>query len=282
MPETIDYSVAEGVATITLSRPDRLNAFNTVMLGELLAAFDETDRDDHVRAIIVTGAGRAFCAGADLGAGSTTFRREGAGDQAPRDRGGILCLRIFRSLKPVIAAMNGSAVGIGVTMTLPMDIRILAENAKIGFVFAARGITLDGASSWFLPRLVGLPQALEWSLTGRVFPASEALAGGLVRSVVPTEEVLPLATKLAREIATNVAPLSAIITRRLLWRMAGASHPMEAHRLDSRAIRDLGRMADSAEGVSAFLEKRPPRWSMSPSTDMPPWFPWEEEPPYEE
>lgn len=280
MPETLTYSVLDGVATITLNRPDRLNAFNEAMLNELLEALDQTDGDDEVRAVVVTGAGRAFCAGADLGAGSGTFRREGdADDTVHRDRGGILCLRIFRSLKPIIAAMNGHAVGVGVTMTLPMDIRILADNAKVGFVFAARGITLDGAASWFLPRIVGIPQALEWSLTARVFSASEALAGGLVRSVVPAEEVLPLAIKLAREIATNVAPVSAVITRQLLWRMLGAQHPMDAHNLDSRAIRDLGRMADSAEGVSAFLEKRTPRWSMSPSTDMPTWF-RQEEPPY--
>ena len=226
--------------------------------------------------------GGAFCAGADVSAGAGTFRKAGgAADPVPRDAGGALCLRIFRSFKPVIAAMNGSAVGVGVTMTLPMDIRVLAEGSKVGFVFASRGIMLDGAASWFLPRVVGISQALEWSLTGRVFKADEALAGGLVSRVVPAPEVLPLATELAKEIAANVAPLSAVLTRHLLWQMLGARHPMEAHRLDSRAIRDLGRMADSAEGVSAFLEKRAANWSGAPSRDLPAWFRDWEEPAYE-
>ena len=282
MPETLTYSVSDGIATITLNRPDRLNAFNGKMLDELLEALDQTDKSDDVRAVIVTGAGRAFCAGADLSGGSGTFRKEGGDeDPVPRDRGGILSLRIFRSHKPIIAAINGSAVGVGITMTLPMDVRILAENAKVGFVFAARGITLDGAASWFLPRLVGISQALEWSLTGRLFSASEALDGGLVSYVVPPDEVLPKATEVAREVATNTSPLAAVVTRQLLWLMLGARHPMEAHRLDSRAIRELGRTPDSAEGVSAFLEKRIPRWSGAPSKDLPRWIPWEEEPPYD-
>jgi enoyl-CoA hydratase/carnithine racemase len=282
MPETIIYDVADGVATITLNRPERLNAYNRTMHGEMIEAFDATDADDDVRAVVVTGAGRAFCAGADLGAGGATFRSdtEIGGGPAPRDGGGELVLRIFRSLKPVIAAMNGSAVGVGATMTLPMDIRVLSDGAKIGFVFAARGIVPDGAASWFLPRVVGISQALEWCLTGRVFPASEALAGGLVRSLHPADEVLPVALGLAKEIAANVAPVSAIITRALLWQMLGADHPMAAHRLDSRAIYDTGRMADSAEGVTAFLEKRPAQWSLRPSKDLPAWFPWQVEPPY--
>jgi enoyl-CoA hydratase/carnithine racemase len=278
--ETIDYAVAEGIATITLNRPDRLNAFTTTMLGDLLEAFDETDRDDDVRCVIVTGSGRAFCAGADLGAGSDTFARQAAGREEHRDGGGQLVLRIYRSLKPVIAAMNGSAVGVGASMTLPMDVRILADTAKVGFVVAARGIVPDGAASWFLPRVVGISQAMEWCLTGRVFSAQEALAGGLVRRLCPPGEVLGVATELAREIATNVAPVSAVITRQLLWQMLGARHPMEAHRIDSRAIYDTGRMADAAEGVSAFLEKRPARWSLAPSRDMPSWFPFAEEPPF--
>jgi enoyl-CoA hydratase/carnithine racemase len=282
VPETLTYAITDGVATITLNRPDRLNAFNRTMFGELLEAFDETDADDAVRAVVVTGAGRAFCAGADLGGGAKTFRSTvDIGDgPVPRDTGGELVLRIFRSLKPVIAAINGPAVGVGASMTLPMDIRVLAEGAKVGFVYAARGIVPDGAASWFLPRIVGISQALEWCLTGRVFPATEALEGGLVRSLHPADEVLSVATGLAREIATNVAPVSAVITRQLLWQMLGAGHPMDAHRIDSRAIYDTGRMADAAEGVTAFLEKRPARWSLTPNNDLPDWFPWQSEPPY--
>jgi enoyl-CoA hydratase/carnithine racemase len=282
VPETLIYGVADGVATVTLNRPERLNAFNRTMLEELLDVFDATDADDDVRAVVVTGAGRAFCAGADLGSGGRAFHSgvEIGSGPAPRDGGGELVLRIFRSLKPVIAAINGPAVGIGASMTLPMDVRILAEEAKVGFVFAARGIVPDGASSWFLPRIVGISRALEWCLTGRVFPAAEALEGGLVRSLHPADQVVSVATELAHEIAANVAPVSAVITRQLLWQMLGADHPMVAHRIDSLAIYDTGRMADAAEGVTAFLEKRPARWSLSPGHDLPDWFPWRPEPPY--
>jgi enoyl-CoA hydratase/carnithine racemase len=281
MAQTIEYAVSDGVATITLNRPGRLNAFTRTMMSELIEAFDQTDADDAVRAVIVTGAGRAFCAGADLGAGADTFRRaDERGPSAPRDSGGQVVLRIFRSLKPVIAAINGSAVGVGASMTLPMDVRILADNAKVGFVFGARGIVPDGACTWFLPRIVGISQALEWCLTGRVFTADEAFAGGLVRTVCPADEVVPVATGLAQEIASNVAPVSAVLTRQLIWQMLGAAHPMEAHRLDSRAIFETGRKADAAEGVTAFLEKRPARWSLTPGKDLPDWFPWQEEPPY--
>jgi enoyl-CoA hydratase/carnithine racemase len=282
MTAAVLYSVADGVATITLNRPDRLNALNSPMFHELMAAFDETDGNDAVRAVIVTGAGRAFCAGADLSRGAATFDYgdHSSAAAAPRDRGGQLVLRIFRSLKPVIAAINGPAVGVGLSMTLPMDIRILADTAKVGFVFAARGIVPDGASSWFLPRIVGISQALEWTLTGRVFGPQEALAGGLVRTVCPVPEVVPVATELAQEIAASVAPVSAVITRQLMWQMLGADHPMEAHRIDSRAIYETGRTADAAEGVAAFLEKRPAHWSLAPSKDLPGWFPWRPEPPY--
>jgi enoyl-CoA hydratase/carnithine racemase len=282
MAEVVEYSVEEGVATITLNRPDRLNALNGEMYEGIVAALDQTDNDDSVRAVIVTGAGRAFCAGADLSGGAWTFDYgQAAGDPAAhRDRGGMLVLRIYRSLKPIIAAINGPAVGVGISMTLPMDIRIMADTARAGFVFAARGIVPDGAASWFLPRSVGISQALEWCLTGRVFPAAEALAGGLVRTVCPAGEVLPLATRLAREIATNAAPVSAVITRNLLWQMLGADHPMVTHRIDSRAIYDTGRMADSAEGVAAFLQKRPANWTLRPSEDLPDWFPWRPEPPF--
>jgi enoyl-CoA hydratase/carnithine racemase len=291
----VRYDVADGVATITLNRPDQLNAMNDEMFRGLLAAFDRSDGDDAVRAVVVTGAGRGFCAGADLSGGAATFdydQRVSAlyedsperplGVEAHRDRGGQVVLRIFRSLKPVIAAINGPAVGVGLTMTLPMDVRIMADTAKAGFVFARRGIVPDGASSWFLPRVVGISQALEWCLTGRVFPASEALAGGLVKATCPAAEVLPAATALAREMAAGAAPVSAVITRHLLWQGLGADHPMASHRIESRAIFDTGRLADSAEGVAAFLEKRDPAWTMAPSRDLPDWFPWRPEPPFAE
>ncbi|HEX8804456.1 MAG TPA: enoyl-CoA hydratase-related protein, partial [Acidimicrobiales bacterium] len=267
----IDYRVDGEVAVLTLDRPDRLNALTATMLGELLDAFDRVDADDRVRATVVTGRGRGFCAGADLAAGPAAFDATrapgatGAGDDGTtdaRDGGGLLTLRIFRSAKPVIAAINGPAVGVGITMTLPMDIRVMADTAKAGFVFAGRGIAPDGAASWFLPRIVGIDRALEWCLTARVFPAEEALAGGLVRSLHPADEVLGVAVDLAREIARSAAPVSAVVTRALLWRMLGADHPMAAHRLESLAIPWLARSADAREGVTAFFEKRPPRWAM--------------------
>jgi enoyl-CoA hydratase/carnithine racemase len=284
----ISYEVEGSTAIITLDRPDHLNAFTYTMLGELLEAFDRTDADDDVRVVIVTGRGRAFCAGADLSMGGETFdaaaqgvstRESGA---APRDGGGLLVLRIFRSTKPVIAAINGSAVGVGISMTLPMDVRILAENAKVGFVFAGRGIAPDGAASWFLPRVVGISQALEWTLTARVFRADEALEGGLVRTVHPADDVLPAAKALAAEMAANTAPVSAVVSRALLWRMLGEAHPMAAHRVDSQAIYELGQAPDAMEGVMSFLQKRPAEWSMRPSEDMPAVWPWWDEPTYEE
>jgi len=274
----IAYEVDDRVATITLDRPDRMNAFTPTMMKELIDAFDRVDADDEVRAVIVTGRGRAFCAGADLGGGAKTFDADAKGerprDTIPRDTGGRVTLRIFECTKPVIAAMNGSAVGIGVTMTLPMDIRILATDAKVGFVFAGRGIVPEAASSWFLPRIVGIDQALEWCLTARVFSADEALAGGLVRSLHPADEVLAVARGLADEIATNAAPVSAALIRQMLWRMLGADHPMEAHKIDSRGLLSTGRSADAREGVTAFLEKRAPVWTMSPPRDLPDWYPW--------
>jgi enoyl-CoA hydratase/carnithine racemase len=279
--QEIRYEVADRVLTITLNRPDRLNAFTPTMQRELIEAFDQADADDDVRAVIVTGEGRAFCAGADLGGGGATFdwREREAGDaQVPRDGGGQVVLRIFQSTKPVIAAINGPAVGVGITMTLPMDIRLAAEGAKIGFVFARRGIVPEACSSWFLPRIVGISQALEWVETGRVFTAEEALAGGLVRSLHPAGEVLEAARALALEIATETAPVSVALARRMMWTMLGASHPMEAHRADSRAMFARGQSADAHEGVTSFLEKRPAAFTDRVSEGLPELFPDAEEP----
>ena len=273
--EQIRYEVEDGILTITLDRPERLNAFTERMLHELIEAFDRADADDDVRAVIVTGEGRGFCAGADLAAGGETFdwrEREREGD-SPRDGGGRVSLRIFDCKKPVIAAINGPAVGVGITMTLPMDVRMVAEGAKIGFVFARRGIVPEACSSWFLPRLVGISQAMEWVATGRVFEADEALRGGLVRSVHPPGELLPAARELAREIADNTAPVSVALARQLMWRMLGAAHPMEAHRADSRAMFSRGQSADAREGVTAFLEKRPARFTDRVSEGLPDVFP---------
>jgi enoyl-CoA hydratase/carnithine racemase len=279
--QEIRYEVADGVLTITLDRPDRLNAFTPTMARELIEAFDRSDADDAVRAVIVTGAGRAFCAGADLGSGGSTFdwsERETDGAEVPRDGGGQVSLRIFRSLKPVIAAINGPAVGVGITMTLPMDVRLAAAGTKIGFVFTRRGIVPEACSSWFLPRLVGISQALEWVETGRVFKAEEALAGGLVRSVHPAEEVLGAARELALEIAGEAAPVSVTLARQLLWAGLGFSHPMEAHRADSRAMFSRGQSADAREGVESFLEKRPAQFADRVSDGLPELFPGREEP----
>lgn len=289
--EQIAYEVVDSILTITLDRPDRLNAFTARMMFELIDAFDRADADDDVRAVIVTGRGRAFCAGADLEAGGDTFdaSKRGAGDTGDRtedlerlrDGGGRVTLRIYESLKPVIAAINGPAVGVGATMTLPMDIRLAGESARMGFVFSRRGITMEACSSWFLPRVVGVSQAAEWVYSGRVFPAQEALDGRLVRSVHPDDELLAVARTLAREIADNTSAMSVALNRQMMWRMLGADHPMEAHKVDSRAIRYMGASPDVREGVEAFLAKRQPTFTMAPSTDMPDFFPWWDERPFE-
>jgi enoyl-CoA hydratase/carnithine racemase len=278
--EEIRYEVQDHVLTITLHRPDRLNAFTGTMARELIEAFDRADADDEVRAVVVTGAGRAFCAGADLGAGGDTFdwRDRQAYGEVPRDGGGVVTLRIFDSAKPVIAAINGPAVGVGITMTLPMDVRLAAAGAKIGFVFARRGIVPEACSSWFLPRVVGISQAMEWCATGRVFTAEEALAGGLVRGVHPAGEVLGAARELAAEIAEHAAPVSVALTRRLLWTNLGAEHPMAAHRADSRAMFSRGQSDDAREGVTSFLEKRPAQFTDRVSDGLPEIFPGREEP----
>lgn len=293
---TLQVGVADRIQTITLSRPEKLNAFTTRMRDELIEAFDAADRDDDVRVVIVTGAGRAFCAGADLSGGTGTFdlseRKDRAqpktlagggvdySDEAIRDGGGRVTLRIFKCLKPVIAAINGPAVGIGATMLLPMDIRLASSEARIGFVFARRGIVMEAASSWFLPRLVGAQQALEWIYSGRVFNAEEALQGRLVSKVLPPEQLLPEARRLAKEIADNTSPVAVALMRQMVWRMLGADDPMEAHKIDSRGIFERGRSADVREGVAAFLEKRPAKFPDTVSRDMPPYFPWWQERPY--
>ena len=269
--EQITADTADGVLTLTLNRPDRLNAWTPTMGQELMAAFDAADADDAVRAIIVTGAGRGFCAGADLHGGGSTFdwRERQSGDEIPRDGGGQFTLRVFDCTKPVIAAINGPAVGVGATMTLPMDIRLAADDARIGFVFARRGIVPEACSSWFLPRAVGISQAMEWVCTGRVFSAQEALAGRLVRSLHPKDELLDAARALAAEIAENTAPVLVALARRMMWRMLGAEHPMLAHRADSRGMFYRGQSADAAEGVTSFLEKRPARFPDRVSDELP-------------
>jgi len=289
---TILYAVDDGIATITLHRPDKMNAFTGTMMHELIDAFDRIDADDAVRVVIVTGHGRAFCAGADLtpddggpAFASRTARKHADGswdysDDAVRDGGGRLTLRIFRCTKPVIAAVNGAAVGIGATMQLAMDMRLASLDARFGFVFARRGIVPEACSSWFLPRLVGQAQALEWCMTGRVFGAEEALAGGLVRSLHTPEELIPAATALAREIADNTAPVSVAMTRAMLWRLPAEPHPMAAHRIDSRAIFTRGKSGDAKEGIASFLEKRAASYPDRVSADMPDFYPWWEEPGY--
>ena len=289
--ETIATEVKDQILTITLNRPDKLNAFNATMQRELIEAFDDADRNDDVRVVIVTGAGPGFCAGADLSSGADTFDRDARrgpvkrnadgkvdySDPNVRDGGGQVTLRIFKSVKPVIAAVNGAAVGIGVTMQLPMDIRIASEDARFGFVFSRRGIVPEAASSWFLPRIVGISQALEWTYSGRVFSAQEALAGRLVSKVVPPSELIPTARAIAKEIVDNTAPVSVALIRQMMWRMLGADDPMEAHKIDSRGIYERGRSADVKEGVVSFLEKRPAKFGDKVSSDMPPYYPWWDE-----
>jgi enoyl-CoA hydratase/carnithine racemase len=272
--ETLLYDLADGIATVTLNRPDRLNAVNATVIRELVEAFDRADADDGVRAVIVTGAGRAFCAGADLGGGGTTFDGRGENPEAHRDGGGLVTLRIFECKKPVIAAINGPAVGFGITLTLPMDVRLASSAAKMGFVFTRRGVVPEACSTWFLPRLVGMAQAAEWTYTGRVFSAEEAHAGGLVSRVLAPDALLPAARALAREIAEHTSAVSVALVRQMLWRMLGADHPRAAHRLDSLGMWYTGRSADAREGITSFLEKRPPRFTGRPGKDMPPFFPW--------
>ncbi len=291
--KTILADKKDGVLLITLNRPEKLNAFTVEMMREIIACLDAADQDDEVRVIIFTGAGRGFCAGADLSAGAATFdyeKREDRPDrrtprlsdgtpdyanQRMRDGGGLTSLRLYHCLKPIIVAFNGPAVGVGVTMMLPADIRLASSEARFGFVFTRRGLVAEACSSWFLPRLVGIAQAQEWMLTGRIFDADEAWQGGLVRSVHESDELLPEAFKLAHEIADHTAPVSVALVRRMMWSMLGADHPMEAHKVDSRGIFALGRASDAREGVTAFLDKRAAKFPGKVSKDMPSFFPWE-------
>ena len=283
----ISYEVSEKIATITLNRPEKLNAFTGTMAGEIADAMDRADGDDGVRAVIFTGAGdRAFCAGADLTPedGRAVFSSSDAvddlSDERVRDGGGMLTLRLFQSTKPLLSACNGVAVGVGATMQLAMDLRLASDTARYGFVFARRGIVPEACSSWFLPRLVGMQQAMEWCMTGRIFDAAEAKAGGLVRSVHPQGELMDATRALAREIAENTSAVAVAMTRAMLWRLSATEHPMMAHRIDSRAIYRLSKGADTKEGVQSFLEKRPPAFPAKVSTDMPDFYPWWEEPPF--
>lgn len=272
---------ADGVATITLNRPEKMNAYTRIMGEEIMAAMDDIDADDSVRAVIFTGAGdRAFCAGADLtpeGGGhvfSDPTEVEDLSDPKVRDGGGLLTLRLFESKKPLISACNGVAVGVGATMQLAMDIRLASENARYGFVFARRGIVPEACSSWFLPKLVGISQALEWCYTGRVFDAEEARNGGLIKDIYSPQEVMDAARGLAREIADNTSAVSVAMTRAMMWRLPNGDHPMEAHKIDSRAIYRLSRGADAKEGIASFLEKRAPQYPGKVSEDMPDFYPW--------
>ena len=273
-------SLEDGVFTITLNRPEQLNAMNSPMALGLLEAIDEADRNDAVRVVIVTGAGRGFCAGADLAAGSETFdagSESGEPTKLQRDVGGLITLRLFDCKKLVIAAINGPAVGVGATMTLPMDIRLASTKARMGFVFTRRGIVPEACSSWFLPRVVGISQAIRWVSSGRVFPAEEALAGGLVSELLEPDDLLARAVEIAREVAENTSAVSLALSRQMLWKMLGADHPMEAHKIDSRGIQYMGSTADAREGIESFLEKRPPRFSLKVSSDLPDYYPWWDE-----
>ena len=277
--EQILFDVEDHILTITLNRPDMLNAYTAQMQAEIIDALDRADADDDIRAVIFTGAGRGFCAGADLSGGGDTFNNDAPGREGGlrRDGGGVLTLRIFECLKPVISACNGPAVGVGATMQCAMDIRLASEKARYGFVFSRRGIVPEACSSWFLPRIVGIQQALEWTYSGRVFSADEAMAGGLVRSVHAEDDLLKAARDLAHEFAEQTAPISVALIRQMMWKMLGADHPMEAHKVDSRGIYFRGKSPDVKEGVESFLEKRPAAFPQTVSSDMPEYFPWWEE-----
>jgi enoyl-CoA hydratase/carnithine racemase len=284
VPE-VRYEVADGVATITIDRPERRNTVTYAVLDELLGAFARAEDDDLVRSVVVTGTGDFFSAGTDLSAGAGGYDAGAAGFKplrgGTRDVGGELAMRVFGSTKPVIAAINGTAVGIGVTMVLPMDVRIAAEGARFGLPFTRRGIVPESCATWFLPRIVGIATAVDWAVSGRLFPAEEALAAGLVRELVPPGAVLARAQAVAAEIAEHTAPVSVALTRQMLWRQLGSPHPLSANRLESRALLALGAMPDAREGVAAFTEKRPARFPSRVSRDMPDFYPWWQEEPFD-
>lgn len=285
--QTLDYQVREGILTLTLSRPEQLNAFTTEMAEELVLAFERASADDDVRAIVVTGSGRAFCAGMDLSKPGNVFGlneslrptladidQHGEEEQilrGVRDTGGRVTLAIFACTKPVIAAINGAAVGIGATMTLAMDVRLASEKARIGFVFGKLGIVPEACSSWFLPRLVGIQQALEWTYSGEIFSAADACTGGLVKAVYPPEQLLEEAYKLARKFTANKSPVAVALTRQMLYRNSAQPHPRDAHRIDSLAMFYTS-IGDGKEGVKAFLEKREPAFTSQTSKDLPPFY----------
>ena len=275
--EAIIYEVEDNILTITLNRPERLNAFNGQMSSEIHNALDRADADDDVKAIIFTGAGRGFCAGADLSSGNETFDYESDGRGIHPDGGGVLTLRLFECLKPVISACNGAAVGVGATMQCAMDIRMASDKARYGFVFSKRGIVPEACSSWFLPRCVGINTALEWAYSGRIFDAQEALEKRFVRSVHKENDLMPAARDLAHEFAEQTSSISVTMIRHMMWKMRGEDHPMEAHKLDSRGVYFTGKSEDAREGVQSFLEKRPAKFPGKVSTDMPEFFPWWEE-----
>ena len=282
---TIKYSLNDHILTITLNRPDKLNTLDNAMASELCAAVDHADQDDNVRVIIFTGQGKAFCAGADLENGQDTFNYDDSHPfaqtgKAPRDTGGVIALKLFNAKKPIIGAINGAAVGFGATMLLPMDIRIASTTAKFGFVFTRLGITPEAASSWFLPRVVGISKALEWTARGNIFDADEAFKAGLVSYVVDSNRLLPQAITIAREIADKAAPVSVTLARQMMWRMMSEDHPMAAHQLESIGMYQRGKQADVAEGIQALLEKRAAKFVNKPSQDMPDIYPWWQEPDY--
>ena len=272
--EQISYDVAERIATITLNRPEKLNAYTAKMGGELSAAFEAADADDAVRCVIVTGAGRGFCAGADLSGGSDTFDTARNPDVLRRRDDGGWTMRIFNCRKPVIGAINGPAVGVGATMTLPFDIRLAAESARFGFVFARLGLVPEAGSAWFLPRLVGISQALRWIYSGRIFDAAEALKGGLVSEVHADADLMPAARAIATELAERTSPVAVALARQMIWRRGAETSPAAALKVDLPLTLALGASPEVKEGVAASRDKRLPNFPLKVSRDMPAPWPW--------